>query len=185
MQTLEKYSGKPNHGMLGDEDLDQEGTNLWNLCTRLKRELAGAGSQASVLRVIMACRVLAYQMLHLCQWSSKASADITCHLMRIALKAAKVCTGMVLSILLPTIQEYCMLMFCTYYTDNHDVQSARFVLQRATDYHDRLLQLSETADQDDAHECTALESEWTAMRIVLVSQPVNRILSVFALLIQY
>lgn len=93
VQTLEKYSSKPNHGMLGDEDLDQEGTNLWNLCTRLKRESAGKGSQASVLRVIMASRVLAYQMLHLCQWSSKASINIACHLMKIALKAAKVCTG--------------------------------------------------------------------------------------------
>lgn len=94
VQTLEKYASKPNQGMLGNEDLDQEGTNLWNLCTRMKRESAGKGAQASILRVIMASRVLAYQMLHLCQWSSKASVDITCHLMRIALKAAKVCTGM-------------------------------------------------------------------------------------------
>lgn len=94
VQTLEKYSSKPNHGMLGDEDLDQEGTNLWNLCTRLKRESAVKVSQAPILRVIMASRVMAYQMLHLCQWSPKASVNITCHLMRIALKAAKVCTGM-------------------------------------------------------------------------------------------
>lgn len=168
--------------MLGDEDLDQEGTNLWNLCTRLKRELTATGSQDSVLQVIMASRVLAYQMLHLCQWSSKASVDVTCHLMRIALKAAKVCTGEILVILFPTIQKYCMLMSCAYPTDNHDVQSARFVLQRAADYHAKLLQLSETSDQDEAHECTQLESEWTAMRIVLVSQPVKQYHQYIALL---
>lgn len=79
--------------MLGAEDMDREGTNLWNLCTRLNRE-AGADSSDSVAsKLILASRVLAYQILHLCQWSSKASANIACHLMRIALKAAKVCTG--------------------------------------------------------------------------------------------
>lgn len=53
--------------------------------------------------------------------------------------------------------------------DDHDVQRARFVLQRAADYHGRLLQLSQTPRQDEADECIHLESEWTAMRIMLVS----------------
>lgn len=93
IQALERYSSKPTHGMLGDEDMDREGTNLWNLCTRLKRELADAGSKSSASKLIVVSRVLAYQILHLCQWSSQASANIACHLMRIALKVAKVCTG--------------------------------------------------------------------------------------------
>lgn len=65
-----------------------------------------------------------------------------------------------------------MLTFCTSHTDDRDVQSARFVLQRAADYHGKLLQLSQTSEQNESHECTQLEAEWTAMRMVLVSQPV-------------
>lgn len=96
VHTLERYSSKPNHGMFGDEGMDQEGTKLWNLCTRLKRESAVAGPKSSISKLIMASRALAFQILHLCQWSSQASASIVCHLMKIALKAAKVCTGAVL-----------------------------------------------------------------------------------------
>lgn len=73
--------------------MDREGTNLWNLCTRLNREAEVKSSKSSASKLILASRVLAYQILHLCQWSTKASANIACHLMRIALKAAKVCTG--------------------------------------------------------------------------------------------
>lgn len=95
VQTLERYSTRTNHGMVGNEDMDTAGTNLWNLCTRLNRETGDKASKKPASSLILLCRVLAYQILHLCQWSSKASANIACHLMRIALKAAKVCTGMV------------------------------------------------------------------------------------------
>lgn len=174
VQALERYSSKPNIGMLGDEDMDQEGTNLWNFCTRLKRESVEKAPPASILRVITTSRVLAYQMLHLCQWSSKASVNITCHLMRIALKAAKACTGMA-----PAVYRFIACHSGTSCscsaraTDDCDVQSARFVLQRAADYHGRLLQLSQVSEQDESHECTQLEAEWTAMRVVLVSQPLS------------
>lgn len=91
VQTLERYADKPNHGLHGDEDLETEGTSLWNLCTRLNRE-SSTESQGSS-RLVLASRVLAYQILHLCQWSFKCQARIACHLMAIALKAAKVCTS--------------------------------------------------------------------------------------------
>lgn len=65
--------------------------------------------------------------------------------------------------------------------DNHDVQSARFVLQRAADYHGRLLQLSEMPEQDEADECVKLETEWTGMRIVLVSSLTEKMPSTLVL----
>ncbi|KAF3765502.1 hypothetical protein M406DRAFT_67943 [Cryphonectria parasitica EP155] len=140
MQSIGRYADKMNHGMTGDEDLEREGTNLWNLCTRLNRAFTDKGQKTSpAFRLVLAGRVLAYQILHLCQWSSKNTAHITTHLMRIALKAAKCCTG-------------------------------SFILQRAADYHDHLKQLAQVPGQDHDDESTRLEAEWTAMRIVLAFQ---------------
>lgn len=95
VQTLERHAGRPNHGLHGNEDMEREGTSLWNLCTRLNREpVADKASKDSVWSELMrASRVVAYQILHLCQWSSKSPIRVACHLMRIALKSAKVCTG--------------------------------------------------------------------------------------------
>lgn len=59
-----------------------------------------------------------------------------------------------------------MLFLCN--TDDRDVHTARFVLQRAVDYHRRLQEMSETLELDDAKSCSDLEAEWTAMRITLV-----------------
>lgn len=53
--------------------------------------------------------------------------------------------------------------------DDHDVQTARFILQRAADYQGRLQQLSQTLKDEGFDEYTDLEAEWTAMRIALVS----------------
>lgn len=51
---------------------------------------------------------------------------------------------------------------------DHDVQTARLVLQNAADYYRRLQELSQTLGQEEADECTHLEAEWTAMRVTLV-----------------
>lgn len=94
VQTLERYADKPDHGLHGDEELEREGTSLWNLCTRLNRECRVKSSEQSQgLRLVLASRILSYHILHLCQWSSKCQARTACHLMTIALKAAKVCTS--------------------------------------------------------------------------------------------
>lgn len=81
--------------MYGDENMEREATNLWNLCTRLNREPATEKSSRNpdTSRLLLASRIAAYQILHLCQWSAESSVHIACHLMRIALRAAKVCTG--------------------------------------------------------------------------------------------
>lgn len=95
VKTLGRYAEKTSHGMHGDENMEREGTSLWNLCTRLNREPASEKSSKvpETSRLVLASRIVAYQILHLCQWSPKSSARVACHLMRIALKAAKVFTG--------------------------------------------------------------------------------------------
>lgn len=112
VSVLERYADKANHGMHGDDDMEREGTNLWNLCTRLNRELADKTAKGSVSsKLVLASRVLSYQILHLCQWSTKSQARIACHLMRIALKAARVCTGACSSLLFWIRDMICMTDF--------------------------------------------------------------------------
>lgn len=90
-QSLDRYSDKPNHGMLHDEDLDAEGTKLWNVCTRLGRDSPARSSAGSTL--VLWSRVLAFHILHLCQWSSKCTTPAASHLMGLALRVAKLCIG--------------------------------------------------------------------------------------------
>lgn len=81
--------------MLGDQDLERQGTELWNLCTRLYRNTTEKNLQnaSGGSELILYSRVLAYHILHLCQWSTKQPAQMVCHLMRLALKVAKCCIG--------------------------------------------------------------------------------------------
>lgn len=96
-QTVEKYAEKAHHEMLGDEDLEREGTNLWNLCTRLIRvnTTKPAPDKASaVSKLTLWGRVLAFQILHLCHWSSKSTYSVASHLIRLALKVVRLCIGL-------------------------------------------------------------------------------------------
>ncbi|KUI61426.1 Testis-expressed sequence 11 protein [Cytospora mali] len=144
-QTIERYAEKAHHDFLEDVDLEREGTNLWNLCTRLNREDLDRPGKPSITKVVLWSRVLAFQMLHLCQWSaSKSTSPVACHLLKLAMKVAKFCI------------------------DDHDAQTARLVLQRAVDYHGRLHDLSQ--EEHDANECIEFDAEWTVLRIALAWQ---------------
>lgn len=93
-QLLDRYSDKPHHGMLLDEDLDTEATKLWNVCTRLGRENADKPARSSAgLKLILWSRVLAFHILHLCQWSTKCTVPVASHLMELALRMARLCIG--------------------------------------------------------------------------------------------
>ncbi|KAK2606983.1 hypothetical protein N8I77_005697 [Diaporthe amygdali] len=143
-QLLDRYSDKPNHGMLLDEDLDTEGTKLWNVCTRLGRENADKPARSSAgLKLILWSRVLAFHILHLCQWSTKCTVPIASHLMELALRMARLCI------------------------DDNDVQNARTVLQKAADYHGRLQNLLRTMEPEDVNQSIEMEAEWTVLRIAL------------------
>lgn len=91
-QSLDRYSDKQHHGMLQDGDVNSEGTKLWNVCTRLGRENSAKSSAG--LKLILCSRVLAFHMLHLCQWSTKCTAPVASHLMGLALRVAKLCIGL-------------------------------------------------------------------------------------------
>lgn len=52
--------------------------------------------------------------------------------------------------------------------DDDDVENARFVLQKAADYHGRLQSISQTIQAEDAEQAMDLEAEWTVLRIALV-----------------
>lgn len=77
--------------MLHDEDLDAEGTKLWNVCTRVGRENPARTSEG--LKLVIWSRVLAFHILHLCQWSTKCTTPVASHLMELALRVAKLCIG--------------------------------------------------------------------------------------------
>lgn len=90
-QSIDRYSEKQNHGMLHDGDLDAEGTKLWNACTRLGRESPARSPAGS--KLVLWSRVLAFHILHLCQWSTKCTTSIASHLLGLALRLAKLCIG--------------------------------------------------------------------------------------------
>lgn len=93
-QAVERYAEKARHEFLEDGDLEREGTDLWNLCTRLNREIMIEPDKPPVKwKLFLWGRVLAYHILHLCQWSPKSTSSVACHLLRLALKVAKFCIG--------------------------------------------------------------------------------------------
>lgn len=92
IQSLERSLDKPQHGMLHDEELETEGTKLWNVCTRLGRE--DPAKSSSGLKLVLRSRVLAFQLLHSCLWSSKSTSHTVFHLLGLALRVAKLCIGL-------------------------------------------------------------------------------------------
>ena len=93
--------------MRGDEDLEREGSSLWNLCTRLNREVvADPGKNSARSKLLLRGRLLAFQILHLCQWSSKGTSSVARHLLRLALKVAKFCIGLFLVTISFTIERH-------------------------------------------------------------------------------
>ncbi|ROV97146.1 hypothetical protein VMCG_07448 [Cytospora schulzeri] len=146
-QAVERHAEKAHHDLMEDEDLEREGTNLWNLCTQLNRENMDKHTPKRPTvgsKLILWGRVLAFQILHLCHWSSKSTSAITCHLLRLALKVARLCI------------------------DDHDAQTARLVLQRAVEYRGRLHDLSQ--GEHDTDDCIEFETEWTVLRVALAWQ---------------
>lgn len=96
-QTIERCAGKAHYDMLGDEELEKDGTQLWNLCARLNREKVtkpAPEKPSDGSKLVLWGRVLAFQILHLCHWSSKCTSSVACHLLRLALKVARLCIGL-------------------------------------------------------------------------------------------
>lgn len=74
-------------------DLDRGGTELWNLCTRLRRELGGSVDGSRHREKILArCRYFAFLLIDIAR---RAAGEIcgrdVVHLVRLALKAGRSC----------------------------------------------------------------------------------------------
>lgn len=72
------------------EDLDSNGTALWNLCTRLRREHSSEESEIWQLLLLMA-RVYAFLLLDCAQSGERGTVSNVVRLFKIGLKAAKSC----------------------------------------------------------------------------------------------
>lgn len=80
-------------------DLDRGGTELWNLCTRLRRDLGGPGEELhgaarSREKLLARCRYFAFLLIDVARRSvgELCGRDVV-HLARLALKVGKSCVG--------------------------------------------------------------------------------------------
>ncbi|KAG9248179.1 meiosis protein SPO22/ZIP4 like-domain-containing protein [Calycina marina] len=74
------------------EELDGNGTALWNLCTRLKRNY-DTGTPQDVPIILLLARVFAFMVLYCALEVGKGTTGNVVRVMRIGIKAAKNCMG--------------------------------------------------------------------------------------------
>jgi hypothetical protein len=134
------------------EELDRLGTELWNLSTRLRREdpQSNGKSQEDLARrnrSIVLLRVFSFLLLDSAGGQgTKGRERKTCiRLMKVALKAAKVCI------------------------EGDELDSAVKVLERAADYQEALTQGVDAEDLHEAELGDRLRMEYFAVRTTLVS----------------
>lgn len=81
-------------------DLDRAGTELWNLCTRLRRELDGSGDKSGAVagqrkKLLARCRYFAFLLIDIARRSADeekgAGGGDVVHVVRLALKAGRGC----------------------------------------------------------------------------------------------
>lgn len=133
------------------DELDKLGTELWNLSTRLRRDdpsQNGKTKEDKARSSSIVCILRAYAFLLLDSAGSqmvKGRERKSCiRLMKVALKAAKVCTL------------------------GQDLESATKVLERAATYEDILANEGQHDKSDDADAANRLRLEYFAVRTALV-----------------
>jgi hypothetical protein len=75
------------------EEIDSNGTSLWNLCTRLRRNFENDENGGSTPTIIITTRVFAFFLLDCALESGKGTNANVIRLMKIGNKAAKGCIG--------------------------------------------------------------------------------------------
>ncbi|KAI9718236.1 MAG: hypothetical protein M1812_004226 [Candelaria pacifica] len=121
------------------EELDAQGTALWNLTTRLKRSI----STDAELQDLCYVRVFAFQLLDCGQQTSWGTASNRVRLQKVALKAAK----------------YCL--------DQKQLDAALKILEKAADYEEELLKPSNQLTPEDANLHRTLSAEYFILRTAL------------------
>ncbi|OLN95249.1 Regulator of drug sensitivity 2 [Colletotrichum chlorophyti] len=127
-------------------ELDRKATELWNLCTRLRREDLPAATPTRK-KLMLRSRALAFFMIDVARGGVAAAktqlADVV-HLMKLALKTGKTCL------------------------DDDNTRLASLVFQKAAAYNAALGKMQEEMlGPDDLAECKRLEVEYFIMRTAL------------------
>ncbi|KAI8316407.1 Transcriptional regulator [Colletotrichum sp. SAR11_59] len=133
-------------------ELDRKGTELWNLCMRLRRDEM-PGEPPTRKKLLLRARVFAFLMIDIARFWKVAEdarpedwmplANVV-HLMRLALKTGKMCL------------------------DDCGAKFANMVFLKASNYSDLLGRLTQTMlGPDDLAECKRLESEYYILRTAM------------------
>ena len=132
-------------------ELDGAGTELWNLCTKLRRELGDPGTESGVLvgarkKLLARCRYFAFLLIDIGRKSTEEREAVglrdVVHLVRIALKAARGCL------------------------DNMELGASLGALQRAAEYIEGAK--GKCLNEDIEGEVMKLEVEYFILRTVQV-----------------
>lgn len=93
IRALHVYCQKPSQSFSGNEELDRLGTAIWNLSTRLMRDIDTANISPDTRKLAVYARVFAFHLLDAAQHSGKANLGNKMRLMRLALKAGRSSIG--------------------------------------------------------------------------------------------
>ena len=143
------------------QEIDNTGTSLWNICTRLRREY-DLDKPQDVPTILLMARVFAFLLLGCAHESGKSEASNAVRVMKIGIKAAKNCIG-----------RRCWLEgmpLLTYYVETKQVELALKVLEKLGAYELSLKppDLERPAKDGEAQEGQRLVAEYYVLRTALV-----------------
>lgn len=92
VKKLRNHTHKHGAGVSGDLEIDQQGTRLWNICTRLRRDCEPTNKRLK--RLYLYGRVLAFHLLVAANPIKTSKAQDLIYVVKLALKAARDCVGM-------------------------------------------------------------------------------------------
>ncbi|KAK1544778.1 hypothetical protein CPAR01_02280 [Colletotrichum paranaense] len=155
LETIIRFSVSPRTKSQRAE-LDRRGTELWNLCTRQRRENADgtAAAPAARKKLLLRSRTYAFFMISIARGVPSGAepqlADVI-HVMKLALKAGKTC-----------LDEGG--------TSSSALKLAETVFEKGAGYSATLSQLqAKMLGPDDLQECKKLDAEYFILRAALAS----------------
>ncbi|KAK7920786.1 hypothetical protein PG985_008808 [Apiospora marii] len=122
--------------------LEETGTNLWNLCTR-KRRNEGERASSGYCRVLLLARIYAFLLLALPDTKAEKQSNAIVRIFRLAIKTGRSCI------------------------EGGELEFALCALQKAADYNGLLHNLQSQLPEDELGLCKRLEAEHLVLRIVL------------------
>ncbi|KAA8629884.1 hypothetical protein SMACR_04082 [Sordaria macrospora] len=140
-KKLHTYTHKPVAGVPRDPEVDQQGTRLWNICTRLRRECDPTNKRLK--RLYLYGRVLAFHLLVVANPRETRKAQDLIYVVKLALKAARDCV------------------------ESSEFELATEVLQKAADYKSSLQDLASALPKEEVDEYNCLEVEYFITRTAL------------------